>query len=127
MGEITKKVQERRLKWYGHVMRREEHYVGRRAMVMKVQGRRVFLFCFVSFDLAYYVFFDSSHWSMDIDIQFNSVYFQHTTTTTTCTFCAGKGADRRQCLWILFTILCGRSILAADDESVVVCGRDVMN
>ena len=24
MGEITKKVQERRLKWYGHVMRREE-------------------------------------------------------------------------------------------------------
>ena len=25
--EITKKVQERRLKWYGHVMRREEHYV----------------------------------------------------------------------------------------------------
>ena len=35
--EITNKVQERRLKWYGHVMRREEHYVGRRAMVMKVQ------------------------------------------------------------------------------------------
>ena len=36
-------------------------------------------------------------------IQFNSVYFQHTSTfhtiTTTCTFCAGKGADRRQCLW----------------------------
>ena len=28
VGEITKKVQERRLKWYGHVMRREEHYVG---------------------------------------------------------------------------------------------------
>ena len=25
-----------RLKWYGHVMRREEHYVGRRAMLMKV-------------------------------------------------------------------------------------------
>ena len=25
---------------YGHVMRREEHYVGRRAMEMKVQGRR---------------------------------------------------------------------------------------
>ena len=30
----------RRLKWYGNVMRREEHCVGRRAMVMKVQGRR---------------------------------------------------------------------------------------
>ena len=39
MGEIAKKVQERILKWYGHVMRREEHYEGRRAMVMKVQGR----------------------------------------------------------------------------------------
>ena len=42
VGENTKKVQERRLnlKWYGHVMRREEHYVDRRAMVMKVLGRR---------------------------------------------------------------------------------------
>ena len=40
VGENTKNVQERRFKWYGHVMRREEHYVGRRAMVMKVQGRR---------------------------------------------------------------------------------------
>ena len=40
MGEIAKKVQERRLKWYGHVARREEHYVVRRAMEMKVQGRR---------------------------------------------------------------------------------------
>ena len=37
--EIAKKVQERRLKWYVHVMRREEHYVGRRTMEMKVQGR----------------------------------------------------------------------------------------
>ena len=40
MREITKKVQERRLKWYGHVMRREEHYVGRRAMEMKVGAYR---------------------------------------------------------------------------------------
>ena len=32
MGEITKKVQERWLKWSGHVMRREEDCVGRRAM-----------------------------------------------------------------------------------------------
>ena len=40
VGEITKKVKEGRLKWYGHAMRREEHYVGRRAMEMKVQGRR---------------------------------------------------------------------------------------
>ena len=40
VGEIARKVQERRLKWYGHVMRREEHYVRRRVMEMKVQGRR---------------------------------------------------------------------------------------
>ena len=38
VGEIAKKVHERRLKRYGHVMR-EERYVGRRAMEMKVQGR----------------------------------------------------------------------------------------
>ena len=36
---IGKKVQERRMKWYGHVMRREKHYVERRAMEMKEQGR----------------------------------------------------------------------------------------
>lgn len=40
VGEISKKVQESRLRWYGHVMRREEDYVGRRAMGMKVQGKR---------------------------------------------------------------------------------------
>ena len=39
-GEITKKVQERRLKWYGHVMRREEYHVGRRAMVGPNESRR---------------------------------------------------------------------------------------
>ena len=38
--EITKKIQERRLKSYGSVIRREEHYVGRRVVEMKVQGRR---------------------------------------------------------------------------------------
>ena len=40
VGEKTKKAQERILKWYGHVVRRKEHYVGMSAMVMKVQGRR---------------------------------------------------------------------------------------
>ena len=40
MGGDTKKVQERMLKLYGLVMRRKEHYVGRSAMVMKVQGIR---------------------------------------------------------------------------------------
>ena len=38
--EVKKEVQERSLKWYGYVMRREKQYVGRRAMKMKVQGRR---------------------------------------------------------------------------------------
>ncbi len=38
--EISKKVQERRLQWYGHVMRREENYVGRRTMSMEVEGTR---------------------------------------------------------------------------------------
>ena len=39
VGEITKKVQERRLKWYGHVMRKEEHHVGRRATGRRKRGR----------------------------------------------------------------------------------------
>ena len=39
-GESQIKSRKGGLKWYGHVMRREEHYVGRRTMVMKVQGRR---------------------------------------------------------------------------------------
>ena len=36
---IMEKAQERKLKWYGHLMRREEHYVGRRTVGMEVQGR----------------------------------------------------------------------------------------
>ena len=36
MGDISKKVHESRLKWYGHVLRREEEYVGKRVMVMEV-------------------------------------------------------------------------------------------
>ena len=34
VGEISKKVQVSRLKWYGHVLRREDEYVGKRVMVM---------------------------------------------------------------------------------------------
>ena len=37
--EISKKVQERRLQWYGHVMRREDTYIGKRVMNMEVEGR----------------------------------------------------------------------------------------
>ena len=40
MGNIAKKVQEMRLKWYGHVMRRQEHYVGRRGWKRMYKGRR---------------------------------------------------------------------------------------
>ena len=40
MGEISKKVQESRLKWYGHVLRREAEYVGKRVMGMEVPGKR---------------------------------------------------------------------------------------
>ena len=32
VGEISKKVQECRMRWYGHVMRRDEEYVGKRVM-----------------------------------------------------------------------------------------------
>ena len=39
-GNIVMEVQEMRLKWHGHVMRRDEPYVGRRAMEIKVQGSR---------------------------------------------------------------------------------------
>ena len=38
MGERSNKVQE--TKWYWHVLRREEEYVGKRVMVMEVPGKR---------------------------------------------------------------------------------------
>lgn len=37
---MTKKIQERRLQWYGHVMRRDEEYVGKRVGRIEVPGRR---------------------------------------------------------------------------------------
>ena len=40
MGEISKKVQENRLKWYGHVSRREEEYVSKKVMAMEVPGEK---------------------------------------------------------------------------------------
>ena len=38
--EISKKVQEGRKRWYGHLLRREDDHVGRSTMEMGVQGRR---------------------------------------------------------------------------------------
>ena len=40
VGEISKKMQESRLKWYGHVLRREDECVGKRVMGMEVPGKR---------------------------------------------------------------------------------------
>ena len=39
MGEISKKTQESSLKFHGHVLRRDEYYVGKLVMVMEVPGR----------------------------------------------------------------------------------------
>ena len=33
-------MREGRLRWYGHVMRRDQEYVGRRMMEMELSGRR---------------------------------------------------------------------------------------
>ena len=38
--EVSKKIQEARLRWYGHVMRRGEDNVAREALDMEVRGRR---------------------------------------------------------------------------------------
>ena len=40
VAELSKKVQEARLRWYGYVLRRDEEVVERRVMDMEVQGRR---------------------------------------------------------------------------------------
>ena len=40
VGEISKKVQESWLKWYGHVLRREDEYIGKRVMAMEVPEKR---------------------------------------------------------------------------------------
>ena len=40
VGEISRKAQETRSKWYGHVLRREEEYIGKRVMAMEVPGKR---------------------------------------------------------------------------------------
>ena len=40
VAELPKKVQEARLRWYGHILRRVKEGVGRRMMDMEMQGRR---------------------------------------------------------------------------------------
>ncbi|XP_066964203.1 uncharacterized protein [Macrobrachium rosenbergii] len=38
--EISKKVQDERLRWYGYLLRRDENHAGRHSMGMEVQRRR---------------------------------------------------------------------------------------
>ena len=40
MREISKKVQKRRMRWYVHVMSRDEECVGKMVMGIEVQGSR---------------------------------------------------------------------------------------
>ena len=40
MGQVSKKVKELRLRWYGHVKRREHAYVGRRILEIELPGKR---------------------------------------------------------------------------------------
>ena len=39
VGAISKKVQQSRPKWHGHVLRRADEYVGKRVMEMEVSGK----------------------------------------------------------------------------------------
>ena len=38
--KLEDKVREARLRWYGHVQRREEEYIGRRILQIQLLGRR---------------------------------------------------------------------------------------
>ena len=38
--ELHKKIQEKRLRWYGHILRRDEYHVTRKSMDLRVEGKR---------------------------------------------------------------------------------------
>ena len=40
IAEVTKKVQERRMQWFGHIKRREEKYVGRKILRYGSGGKK---------------------------------------------------------------------------------------
>jgi hypothetical protein len=37
---MQRKIQEKRLSWYGHIQRREEEFVTKRVLKMEVEGKR---------------------------------------------------------------------------------------
>ena len=39
-GQVWQKVRQLRLRWYGHVKRPGDEYVGRRVLKVKLQGKR---------------------------------------------------------------------------------------
>ena len=41
MIEVSRKVQEARLRWYGHLKRRNEGHMAREAMIMELPGNRI--------------------------------------------------------------------------------------
>ena len=40
VGELSAKMQERRLNWFGHIPRKEDEYIGRQVMAMEIEGHR---------------------------------------------------------------------------------------
>ena len=40
VGRLGMKMKESRLRWFGHVMRRDQEYVGRKMMEMELPGKR---------------------------------------------------------------------------------------
>ena len=40
VGPMVKKIQESRLRWFGHVKRRDESYVGKKVEDLSIEGRR---------------------------------------------------------------------------------------
>ena len=40
VGELSGKMQERRLNWFGHILRKEDEYIGRQVMAMQIEGHR---------------------------------------------------------------------------------------
>ena len=40
MGRFGEKIREARLRWYGHVLKKDDEYIGRRMLRMELPGKR---------------------------------------------------------------------------------------